>query len=397
MSRAIPYRTFCLRLIFGAAIVMGAVALFNRLVDPFWFYRDVTIEGFNAVKTKFRRFERHVKPAVLARERPEAITVGSSLTEVGFNPLNRAFTDNGRLKPFNFAVAAAGWPIIQCYFEYALASAPIKRAVVEVRPMDQSDADCNAPAAALDIATMAELLFSARALKASVETVAEQGKVRPSHTREGQYFYTRYDPGVESRFRELLGRRIKSGRCDLAALKQGLRTDPLPVKDGPKRHLNLSGLRELVAAARSKGVDLRLVVHPKHVYDYEMDVLCPVALDQWDALRQIAEVVHDASGGDERIQLWAFIGYNTITGEPVSPNMKLWQDPIHLNYEIGDIMLDVMFGKPYPDIPNIGRRVFPDNVDAIRRDFLAGRESFIRANPWFYPGLARLLTPVQGS
>ncbi|MDH3286796.1 MAG: hypothetical protein OEP48_03590 [Betaproteobacteria bacterium] len=376
---------------------MGGVGLLNRVVDPFWYYRDVAIEGFNAVKTKFRRFERHVKPAILARERPEAVTLGSSLTEVGFDPLNPAFTDHGRLTGFNFAVAAAQWQIIQCYFKYAIGHAPIKRAVVEVRPMDLADADCAVPEAALDIATPAQLLFSTRALKASIETIQGQGKERPSHTREGQYFYARYDPGVESRFREILGRRLKKGQCDLAALRQGVSAALLPMKDGPMRQLDLSGLRKVVRIARAKGIELRLVVHPRHAYDYEMDALCPAAIDQWDVLRQMASVVHEASGGDDRIQLWAFVGYDTITGEPVSANMKLWQDPLHLNFEIGDIMLNAMFGRPSPGSPNIGRRVFPENVDAIRRDFLEGRESFIKANPWFYPGLRTLLSQGRGS
>jgi hypothetical protein len=370
---------------------MGAVGLLNRVVDPFWYYRDVSIEGFNAVKTKFRRFERHVKPAVLAREKPEAISVGSSLTEISFDPRNDAFTDDGRLKGFNFAVAGAPWQIIQCYFEYAVAHAPIKRAVVEVRPMEQADADCATPAAALDTATPAQLLFSARALKASIQTIRGQRDERPSHTREGLYFYARYDPGMESRFREMLGARLKAGNCNLSALREGAPTAAVAMKDQPKQKLDLSGLRKVVRIAVEKGIELRLVVHPRHVYDYEMDALCPTGFDEWDVLRQMASVVRDASGGDDRIQLWEFIGYNAITGEPVSAHMKLWQDPWHLNFEVGDIMLNAMFGRRSPGSPDIGRRVFPENVDSIRRDFLEGRESFIKTHPWFYPGLRRLL------
>jgi len=397
MAEALSFRNFTVRLIVGSALVMGAVGLFNRAVDPFWFYRDVSIEGFNAVKTKFRRFERHVKPAILAREQPDAITVGSSLSEVGFDPRNGVFTEQGRLKGFNFAVAGGPWQVIQCYFEYALAHAPVKRAVVEVRPMDQPDSDCAGREAGLDIATTGELLFSSRALQASVQTILEQGKEPASHTAEGQYFYARHDPGVESRFRELLGQRFRSDQCNSGVFRQGVAQSPPPAKGGRMRELDLSGLRKIVEEAKEKGVELRLVVHPRHAYDYEMDALCGEAVDTWDALAQIARVVQEAAGGDDRIQLWAFMGYNSVTGEPVREGMKLWQDPLHLNYEIGDRMFESMFGQPSISDPEIGLRVTPENVGAVRRRFERERRSFIEENPWFYPGLQALLPLGAGT
>jgi hypothetical protein len=397
MAEHLPFRRFAFRLLVGLALLMAAVGLFNRAVDPFWYYRDVSIEGFNAVKTKFRRFERHVKPAILARERPEAITVGSSLSEVGFDPGNAAFTSRGELKGFNFAVAGGPWQVIQCYFEYALAHAPIKRAVVEVRPMEQADSDCAGRGAGLDIATFGELLFSSRALRASVQTILEQGKEPASHTAAGQYFYARNDPGVESRFRELLGQRFRADQCNREVFREGAAAAAPPARGGPARRLDLSGLREVVESARGKGIELRLVVHPRHAYDYEMDALCGEAVDEWDALAQIAAVVQEASGGDDRIQLWTFAGYNPVSGEPVREGMKFWQDPIHLNHEVGDMMLQAMFPQPDSGTPVIGSRVTPDNVAALRQRFEADRRSFVEANPWFYPGLRALLPAGPGT
>jgi hypothetical protein len=391
MPDYLPFRKFAFRLIVGAALAMGAVGLFNRIVDPFWFYRDVSIEGFNAVKPKFLRFERHVKPAIVARERPNAITVGSSLSEIGFDPLNPYFTDQGRLEGYNFAVAGAFWPIIQCYFEYALAHAPIQRALVEIRPMELKDSDCTGRAAGLDIATFGELLFSSRALRASVQTVLEQGKQRPSHTAKGQAFYARYDPGVVSRFRELLAQRFRAHQCEPGTFEIGLGIAPPPAKEGPKRQLDLSGLRKVVEMARDKGLELRLVVNPKHAYEYEIEALCGEEFDKWDALKQITQVVWDASGGNDRIQLWLFMGYNAFTAEPVREGMAFWQDPIHHNYELGDMMFEAIFKQPPGENSALGGRLTPANFDATRRRFEEGRRSYIEANPWFYPGLRALL------
>ncbi|HEX6829512.1 MAG TPA: hypothetical protein VF104_11110 [Burkholderiales bacterium] len=397
MAEDLPFRNFVFQLLVGAGVVMGVIGLFNRLVDPFWYYRDVSIEGINATKPLFLGFERHVKPAILARVRPEAITVGSSLSEVGFDPLNPSFTDRGRLNGYNFAVAGGQWRMTQCYFEYALAHAPVKRAVVEMRPpMNLVDSKCVGPEAGLDIATLGDLLFSIRALRASVQTILKQGEDTWSYTPEGQFFYARHAPGVESRFRDQLSQVFREKHCERSVLRDGPGFMPQAPKGGPVAKLDLSGLRKVVEAAQRKGVELRLTVHPKHAYVYELDARCGESADTWDALRQIALVVHEASGGDERIQFWAFIGYNEVTAEPVREGMKFWQDPLHLNHEVGDMMFEAMFGQLGSTSPVIGYRVTPDNVDAFRRRFEARRRSFIEANPWFDRGLRALLPLSAG-
>jgi len=397
MSEQRRFRTFVIQLLLGGGVAILAIGIFSRIVDPFWYYRDVSIDGINADKPLFLRFERHVKPALLARERPQAITVGSSLSEVGFNPLNGVFTDHGRLKGFNFAVAGGHWRITQCYFEYALANAPIRRAVVEVRPpMNLPESECVGEEAGLDIATVGDLLFSVRALRASVQTIQEQGKVFGRHTPEGQYFFARNVPGVELRFRDQLSQMLRERRCDPRVFKDIPGSLPPAPKEDSGDKLNLSGLRELVETARSNAVEMRIVVHPKHAYVYELDARCGGAGNTWEALRQMAQLVRDASAGDGRIQLWAFMGYNEVTAERVRDGMKFWQDPLHLNHETGDLMFEAMFGHPGQSIPVFGFKVTPDNIDDYRRRFEAERRSFIEANPWFYPGLQALLRPSSG-
>ena len=100
---------FVTRFFFVSLLLLVMIGLFNRIVDPFWYYRDIEIKGFNAIKPKFRRYERHIKPVLLMREQPEAIILGSSYAEIGFDPTSPFFTDHGRLKAMNFALAGAFW------------------------------------------------------------------------------------------------------------------------------------------------------------------------------------------------------------------------------------------------------------------------------------------------
>lgn len=388
METAFSLRRYVLGLLGGTALLLGLAGLFNRVVDPFWYYRDISIEGFNAVKTKFRRFERHVKPAILAREQPEAITLGSSFAEVGFDPENPAFTDNGRLRGYAFAVAGADWGMVTCYLQYALRHAPIRRVVIGIHTTDNPPVECDAMVAAMGNAGPGQLLFSARALHASVQTVLEQRKERPSHTAKGRYFYTRFDPGADGRFRELFNHRLRTRPCDLRLPEAGSAA-PVP-RASPKRALNLEGLREVVRLARERGFELRLVVYPTHAYALEMDELCGEEVERWDALRQMAEVVEQEAGSDA-IQLWEFLGYNAVTGEPVGALMKWWQNPFHFNAETGDLVLGAMLGQPVAGAPEFGRRVTSAGVVERQRRFEEERRAFVGDHPEFYPGLRALL------
>jgi hypothetical protein len=383
------FRRFAVWLLIGILGTLALVGLFNRIVDPFWYYRDLSIDGFNAVKTKFRRFERYAKPHTVASEKPEAIVLGSSFAEIGFDPLNASFTDQGRLKGYNFGIAGASWAMTRCYLEFALQRAEPKRIVVGIPLSDLPAVDCTESLATMGDPGMGPLLFSARALRASVQTVLEQRKQRPSHTREGLYFYARAAGAAERSFNEMFAARLRPQSCDLR--KVGSASAPVTPVPSPQRRLDLVGLRRLAAAAVARGIELRLVIYPQHAYNLELDALCGDALDRWDALEQMAEAVENASGGSNLVQLWEFFGYNEITGEPVSPDMKYWQDPQHFNVEVGNMMLADMFGAPAGGPPRIGRRVVPGTQDAARDRFDAARTTFIEANPWFYPGLRRVV------
>jgi hypothetical protein len=127
-------KLFVIRFISVSLLLLGLIGLFNRIVDPFWYYRDIEIKGVNAVKLEFRNYERHIKPAILMREQPEAIILGNSFSEIGFDPNNAFFTDHGRLKAMNYAFAGAPWDMVQCQFEFAVTHAHIKRALIGFQP-----------------------------------------------------------------------------------------------------------------------------------------------------------------------------------------------------------------------------------------------------------------------
>jgi hypothetical protein len=72
--------------------------------------------------------------------------------------------------------------------------------------------------------------------------------------------------------------------------------------------------------------------------------------------------------------------------------MRYWQDPEHFNHEMGDLMLDEIFGQR-PDRAQrlIGRRVSLRELEQRVPAFWEERTRFIQSHPWFYQQLRALL------
>lgn len=360
-------KQFLTRFLFGYFLLLALVGIFNRIVDPAWYYRDIEIAGFNAIKPTFVDFARDVKPALLIRDQPEAIILGNSYSEIGFDPTNPFFTEQGRLKGMNFAFAKASWGEEQCDFEFAISHSNIKRALVGFHPGDLPISDCARDYASIGHYNTVDFLLTYSALNYSFETIKHQQAMAASHTREGMYYYNRWR-NANHLFREGLGARISECNKNVDSGRTSSST-------AWNRGLDLSGLRRMIRSAKSHGVELVLYAYPKHAYLLELDFLCGTQHQEWQTMQQIAAFVDVESEGQFRT--WQFYGFNTITAEPVSNRRGYWQDAKHFNYELGNIFLADMFDKHWGE-PRLARQLNSDYADFLheRDDYLASHPDF---------------------
>lgn len=378
-------RQFVFRFIGACLFLLAIIGIFNRIVDPFWYYRDVEIKGFNAIKTKFSRYERHVKPSLLIREQPEAIILGSSYAEIGFDPSNPYFTNHEQLKSMNFALAGASWQMVQCEFEFAATHANIKRALVGIHPEAMPMADCAKEFAAIGQVSAGELLFSRRALDASIQTIINQKKENFSHTREGMFFYTRGMAGVDKRFREDFVRQTKTKPACLQTASITYETSQ-PLAESS---LDLSGLQHLIKTANKHHIQLVFFAYPRHAYSLELDQQCGNQVTRWQAMKRIAHLIEQQAKGT--VAIWQFYGYNNITTEPIGETATYWQDSAHFNFEMGNLMLADMFNDT-GNKPKLGRLITFKHIDEDYQDFLHERAEYLQRNPEFQTNLQKLLT-----
>lgn len=378
-------KQFVIRFFCSSLVLLALIGLFNRIVDPFWYYRDTEIKGFNTIKPKFRRYERHVKPALLIREQPEAIILGNSFSEIGFDPTNAFFTDHGRLTSMNFALAGAPWDMVQCDFEFAATHANIKRALVGFQPGSMPVIDCAKDFSSLGQINTGELLLSGRSLSASIQTVREQKKENPSHTKEGMYFYIRGHAGVDGQFREFFTRRVQANPQCLNTTN----TADTPLTASFDSHLDLTGLQRMIKTAKAHGIELVLYAYPSHAYSLELSKRCGELNQRWQDMRQIAALIEQESAGT--VSAWHFYGFNDTTAEPISATAaKYWQDPEHFNFEVGNMMLADMFDKTR-NHSGFSHRLSSHHIAEDYRDFLRERAEYLQQHPEFHANLQKLV------
>jgi len=386
------YTKTCL---FSLAGLLLFSVLANRIVDPFWYYRDIEIKGFNAEKPQFYRFERQFKPILMAGTKPETVVFSSSFLEIGFDPKHPALTQDGSVRSFNFGMVAADYQRVYCNVLYALENTPLKTAVIGVHPTHAPKVDCAGQLKTMGRVDAATLLLSYAALKASYKTLVLQHK-KPTETKEGLLFYNRdkaYE--VELMFRHFLNNYRIEHPEKTCSLPQGYAGQP--VWSDPQTMADMEGLRTLLNKLAEAGVRTKLVVYPFHALWLELEMACGDVMARWHSLYAMARAVDEVNQAHPgAVELWDFQGMTDFATEKIRNNeVKYWQDHGHFNYEMGNVMLDVMFRRNPAQAQahgdEFGVLLTAQSVPERFNRFFAARRAFLEANPWFGQELARFI------
>jgi hypothetical protein len=210
-------------------------------------------------------------------------------------------------------------------------------------------------------------LFTYSALDYSIQTIRQQYRVAATHTREGMFFYNRWNDG-NLLFREALESRV-------AECKKNTGTNKFTGYSDPESMPDLSGLQRMISSAKAHGVELVLFAYPQHAYLLELATQCGRQEAEWQAMKRIAAFIDTESSG--QVRAWQFYSYNDITAELVRKRRGYWQDAQHFNFEMGNIMLEDMFGQARGGLA-LAR---PLNADYF--DFLRERDEYLRHHPEF--------------
>jgi hypothetical protein len=387
-------RTFSVACVVAVLLLIGCVGVFNRIVDPYGYFRDVDIVGFNHNKPKAPGSERLVKPAWVAKLRPEAVIVGNSAAEVGLPPTHRGFTRDGALVPFNLAIPRGTWNETLCLAMFVLRQVPVKRLVVGVSGADEASCPEDESFARPDYGT---LLFSRAAFEASRETVRLQ-RQRPTMTREGLWYFDRYEEHLQTD--EDVARNaavvMQDALCEV--MKRGTDAlDPTRLNRAPVPRDQGMGLRKLIRLAQERQVELVLLFYPTHVLLSEARRGCQGPESQWNWLWQVVSIAaQETAGKSQSVQVWQFADYVPMNAERIHAGKpgrdRLWQESIHFNEEVGAAVFDAI----YLGDPHYGSQVSVENFDALVARSENERRAFLADNPWVAQELDEMLRRARG-
>ncbi len=384
-------KTYVRTCITGMLGLLACTALLNRLVDPFWYYRDVDIRGFNSVKTQFHKYERHIKPVILRDIKPKTVIFSNSFLEIGFNPLHPALTRDGASRSYNFAMAGSGWDRTFCNVVYALNNTQMETAIIGVYPGPMPTIDCAKRFADTGKVKQTALLLSFDALRSSYKTIIKQGQ-KPTHTLEGMLFYHR-DKGdrIEETFNVISFKYMSQRDAKACAIPGHL---DMPAWSYPEANEDLSGLRALLKLLVEQNIRVKLVVYPFHALWMETVMNCEGVMGRWHSLYRLAAAVDEINRGEQRVELWDFQGMSSFLTEEIRNNqVKYWQDHGHFNHEMGDVMLDIIYHRIDPRSVSQGDEfgvlLTKESVPDRYHRFVTRRAEFLKDNPWFIQANAK--------
>ena len=105
----------------------------------------------------------------------------------------------------------------------------------------------------------------------------------------------------------------------------------------------------------------------------------------WRAMNQIANLIETETSA----RAWQFYSYNELTTESIGATAKYWQDSRHFNFEMGNVMLEDIFGES-PTGPKLGRPITTEGIQADFRSFLEGRDNYLQNHPEFQSEIQKL-------
>ncbi len=361
------YLKLCLAtLILGAALVAGI----NVVVDPYGLFGIVEIKGFNAEKPA-RDGSHTLKSLQLRRQDYEVVVLGSSRAQLGIDPTSP--TLNGA-RAFNLGLVDLSMTELEHVVDYLLQHQAPHTVLIGVdlisfnanRPANHDFAESGFAGNGL-LTVYVRRVVSTRAFADSLSTVVYNlaGAGRSPFDRHGarkRPADARYDH--REAFRHMIAYYAK---WDFYA-------DFVYGAD------NVWALRRSVERLLDRNIGVFLFISPVHASQLEVMRLMGL-YDEFERTKRDLVALTSALDAGDRLQLWDFSGYNSITLEHLPPPhsgdaMHWYWEQAHYRRATGDLMLARMLGTAgwNEHIPaDFGVRLGPRNIDAHLVEMRWGR------------------------
>jgi hypothetical protein len=371
--------------------VLGTVATFNLVIDPYDVSRILALPRLNAMKPAELGRARLRKPFDLWRGSYDGFALGASQVEHGIDPEHPGLSSRG-LTLYNAGISEERPFEEALLLRHAAETTHVRFAIVALDFMryvggggkpEFMPANWTRSRVVIDYL---ESLVSATAVRDSIATIGTSWDGTPTlqHLPDGllnieQYFSAVGQPDYRSQFNSV----------DAAYLNGAYK----PVLDRrvefERVGFDHSALADMLRTAARFNLELHVFIPPSHARQAE--VVRFLGLEplfrQW--LRELACVVASTDSGRTSVRLWDFSGYNSVTTEAIPPfgskdRMQWYQDSVHFSRRTGRAIVDTVLGFPPSELAKdqtFGLQVTPANIEEYFERRRLDRERYLAANP----------------
>jgi hypothetical protein len=411
MQSTQPYKRFLLQFGMLSLAVAGAAAVLILVVDPYGLYRLIERPGFNQIKPQLKRYQREIKTELALAARADALIIGNSRAEIGFNPEHRAFAADAHAS-YNLALAGSSIGVARAELTALRERGVHPRTLVVgvdfldflVNPAAPARPGATAPVAdrLAELKWRLDAAFSIDSLIDALATVRLQHLADPeSMTARGfnpffDYRKMARDEGYYPLFQQRATRYAKRFVSRPPALHNA----------HGQTAVDFEHLHSVLSAAAAAGAEIQIAIYPYHAQIlamFEQAGLMP-AFEQWKVLMATQVAAVRAAYPQARITLWDFSGYTPYQceaipakGERKAATAWYWEAG-HFKSALGDIMLDRMFATPAADAPDgFGVRLPTPIAAGEQRERIARERAQCAAGyPRLFEEAAALIANARG-
>ncbi|MDR3530381.1 MAG: hypothetical protein P4L90_07510 [Rhodopila sp.] len=397
-------RSFLRTWIVTLASLAAVVVAVNLLVDPYDVFGTPRIAGISLLKPGAKNHALLAKTYQVARAHPVTVVIGSSSTHIGidaFAPewpaamrpvynygIPGGYATSISLRTLQEAIAVGGVRNAVVFLDFQnffVPEHPASGLTEDDRRYHTTPDGAPNPHRPLQVANdMFLSLATMGALIDSLSTVAGQGN------RD----LLNLAPDGSSTEADFIDAARADGMHDMFAQKDAFEAERAGeiariMANWQGKLPNLDIVAAIIACARHHNVALALVITPHH--GDALEIYWRNGL--WPRVEQLkAELTALVAAQGGAVTLWDFLDYSTFNTESVpragdrrTPTHWFWE-PTHFKKQLGEIMIQRMFGS---DAPAFGALLTPNTIVARDAEIRADRQSLICERK------AALLTAVE--
>ena len=359
--------------LFGVALLLGGSALLNRAVDPFLAFGGGIAGQLD--EQSYAADSRVGKAELARRYDGPSFILGSSRARIGYDPQSPAIPDGPAC---NLGLAGTNFDEVRRVFDF-IVEQPNTRRVLLILDFQQFSTGRTVNAdfgmsrfnsSQSDFEYGCNLLFNEHTSRNSIELLGRAcSGDEPRFTELGfdrpEYRETRQFPD------DVVAKTLRGCLTNPATLR-GFRYSPERV----------DALRAMAVTCRERDIELIMIMHPVHALQLEAvraAGLWPL-FEEWK--RDVVSIGEQSSHS-----VWDFTGYQgysseALVGATAAPpgEWTWWWDPSHCRAELGNLVLERVFGDVADDECS-GVRLTSGNIIAHSRRICAQRNAWMQENP----------------